>query len=220
MENQSNLPATMPTSYDDGWSDIDANDRVIQGDLLKCIDGVWTVDGLPAPKQLLPLATITALQLWKGQKPVQTLVKGRVNPWPNIDDLNAEIPQEEWEVGLDGKLREPWQRQFIVYLLDPETAASFTYANGTTGANRAVADLKNAIKWQRQLRGDHVVPLIELSNKPMPTKFGQKLRPHFQIIEWRNLDVGFSAAAPQLSLPTPAVADSGAAFDDEIPFTS
>jgi hypothetical protein len=51
MENVSSLPAIMP-AYDDGWNDIDANDRVIQGDLLKCVDGVWTVNGTTAPKHV------------------------------------------------------------------------------------------------------------------------------------------------------------------------
>jgi hypothetical protein len=218
MEEQSKLPATMP-SYDDGWNDTDANDRIIQGELLKCIDGNWTVNGTAAPKRLLPLATITVLQLWKEQTPVRTLVKGRDNPWPNLDDLNAEIPQEDWEVGLDGKLRPPWQRQFIVYLLDPDTAANYTFANGTAGASRAVANLKDAIKWQRALRGDHVVPLVELSNKPMPTKFGTKLRPHFQVIEWRNLDVGFTKEAPQQQqLPPPTTEGNGKDLNDQIPF--
>jgi hypothetical protein len=208
----------MPASYDDGWNDTDASDRVIQGDLLKCVDGNWTVNGAAAPKQLLALATITVLQLWKSQTPVRTLVKGRDNPWPNLDDLNAEIPQEEWEVGLDGNLRPPWQRQFIVYLLDPDTAANYTFANGTAGARNAVQDLKDAIKWQRALRGDRVVPLVELSKKPMKTKFGTKQRPHFQVVEWRNLDLGFSpGSSSQQQLPPPPNGNGGD-LNDQIPF--
>jgi hypothetical protein len=217
MEDHKSL-ATVPSAYDDGWSDTDASERIIQGDLIKCIDGNWTAkDGTTVPKRLLALATATVLQLWKDKTPVQTIVKRSGQPWPNIDDLNAEIPEEEWEVGLDGNLRPPWQRQFIIYLLDPETAANFTFANGTTGASIAVANLKDAIKWQRAIRGDHVLPLVELSNKPMKTKFGSKLRPHFQVVEWRNFEVGFSKeAAP--ALPPPASNGSGGELNDSIPF--
>jgi hypothetical protein len=209
----------MPAAFDDGWNDTEVNDRVISGDLIKCVDGVWTAkDGTAVPKRLLALATTTVLQLWKDKTPVQTIIKRPGQPWPNIDDLNAEIPEDQWELGLDGKLRPPWQRQFVIYMLDPETAANFTFANGTTGASIAVSNLKDAIKWQRAIRGDHVVPLVELSNKPMKTKFGSKLRPHFQVIEWRNLDVSFTKeAAPQLPLPAPNASD-GAPYDDKIPF--
>jgi hypothetical protein len=218
MSEQAKLPA-IPASYDDGWNDTDASERVIQGDLIKCIDGNWSAkDGTAVPKQLLALATTRVLQLWKDKTPVQTIVKRPGQPWPNIDDLNAEIPEEEWEVGLDGKLRPPWQRQYVIYFLDPDTAANFTFANGTTGASIAVSNLKDAIKWQRALRGDQVVPLVELSNKPMKTKFGSKLRPHFQVVEWRNLDVGLTQAAPPQQLPLPAPKADSELLSDEIPF--
>jgi hypothetical protein len=39
----------------------------------------------------------------------------------------------------------------------------------------------------RKLRGEHVVPVVELSAKPMKTQFGTKQRPHFNITDWRNL---------------------------------
>jgi hypothetical protein len=201
------LPALTPQG--DGWNDAEHDDRVIQGTLLKCVDGKWSAGGEPAPEKLMAVSTITVMQLWKGKKPVQTLIKQPGQPWPKLDDLNAEIPEGEWEVGLDGEPRPPWQKQFIIYLLEPESAATFTYANGTAGARQAVSDLKNSIKWQRTIRGDHVVPLVELSSKPMPTKFGTKQRPHFQIVEWRNLDVGFMQDAPAV-LPS----DMG----DAIPF--
>jgi hypothetical protein len=192
--------------------------RVIQGDLIKCVDGNWTAkDGTTVPKQLLALATTTVIQLWKDKTPVQTIVKKPGQPLPSLDDLNAEIPQEEWEVGLDGELRAPWQRQFIIYLLDPDTAANFTFANGTIGASIAVSNLKDAIKWQRAIRGEHVLPLVELSNKPMKTKRGTKLRPHFQVVEWRNLDVGFSKEATPM-LPPPDSNGEGGEFNDNIPF--
>jgi hypothetical protein len=218
MTSSQTLPATTPAAYDDGWNDIDANDRVIQGELIKCVDGQWSSkDGTPVPKRLLALATITMLQLWKNKIPVQTIVKRPGQPWPNVDELNAEIPQEDWELGLDGNLRPPWQRQFAIYLLDPDTAANYTFANGTAGASIAVSNLKDAIKWQRALRGDNVLPLVELSNKPMKTKFGSKLRPHFQIVEWRNLDAGFSVHPHQPQVPAPAeVVDDGRPWDDDV----
>ena len=90
---------------------------------MKCVDGKWTAGGEAAPEKLLALATITVMQLWKDKKPVQTLIKQAGQPWPKLDDLNAEIPQEDWELGLDGEPRPPWQKQFIIYLLEPERSS-------------------------------------------------------------------------------------------------
>jgi hypothetical protein len=218
MQSHQHVATTASLPIDDGWNDTDPNDRLIQGTLLKCVDGVWTAGGAAAPKQLLALATVTALQLWKLQKPVNTIVKRPGHPWPHIDDLNAEIPEEDWEVGLDGQPRAPWQKQFVVYLLEPNTAENFTFANGTAGANQAVQNLKNAVKGMRLLRGDHVVPLVELQSRPMKTKFGTKQRPHFHVIEWRNLDGGFtlpSGGEPQLALE-PTHDSDGVPYSDDL----
>jgi hypothetical protein len=204
---------------DDGWSDIEVDDRVIQGALAKCVDGHWsTKDGATPPKQLLALATTTVLQLWEDKMPVETIIKRSGQPWPDVDELNAKIPEENWEIGLDGEPRPPWQKQFVVYLLDPNSAAKFTFANGTVGARIAVANLKDQIKWMRAMRGDNVVPLVELSNKPMKTKFGQKLRPDFKIVGWRNLGVGLSKEAAPLQIGSVAPPSIGEEMRDSIPW--
>ena len=65
-----------------------------------------------------------------------------MQPLPDIDELNAKIPEEEWETGLDGKPRPPWQKQYIVYLVDPTDAGIYTYINGTFGARIAFDRLK------------------------------------------------------------------------------
>ena len=93
-------------------------------------------------------------------------------------------------MALNGKPRPPWVRQHIVYLLNPVDAAFFTFINGTVGAAIAVDRLKNKVVWMRQLRGSNVVPLVKLDTKPMKTRFGQKMRPEFTILEWRQLGGG------------------------------
>jgi hypothetical protein len=179
---------TIPT--DDGWSDTEADDRIIQGTLLRCVDGHWSDKaGTDLPKQLLALATTTVLQRWENKKPAETIVKRPGEPLPDIDELNTATHEEDWEIGIDGEPRPPWQKQWLLYLLDPNTAAKFTYANGTTGARIAVENLKDQIKWMRAMRSANVVPLVELVNKPMRTKYGQKLRPEFKVISWHELGV-------------------------------
>jgi hypothetical protein len=185
---QANLPTLVET---DGFDETEANDRVIQGELLKCVDGNWTDrDGLPVPEkaQLLALSTATIIQHWQNGRPIETIVKRPGVPLPDVDELNAKIPQSEWEEGVDGNPRPPWQLNKLVYLLDETTAERFTYASGTIGAQIAVENLRTRVKDMRFMRGATVLPVVELSCKPMKTKFGTKLRPEFKIVGWRDAD--------------------------------
>lgn len=178
---------------DDGFGDSAGRDRIIQGSIVRCVDGHWSDhDGISFPPEakMLALATAMALQHWKDQVPIETIVKQPNQPLPDLEELNAKIPKDEWELGLNDEPRPPWVRQHIVYLLNPVDAAFFTFINGTVGAAIAVDRLKNKVVWMRQLRGSNVVPLVKLDSKPMKTRFGQKMRPEFTILEWRQLAGG------------------------------
>jgi hypothetical protein len=183
-----NLPAN-PQS--DGWDDRDESGRIVRGTLIKCTDGIWTKAGETEPLspdlRLLAASTITILQHWFDNKPVQTIIKQAGVPLPDIDELNSRIPETEWEDGLDGNPRPPWQLQRIVYFIDPVTMAQYTFASGTFGARIAVEALKDAIYWRRAIEGPGIVPLIRLSAVPMKTRFGRKMRPDFVVDSWRNL---------------------------------
>jgi hypothetical protein len=169
---------------------------LIQGTILRCVDGHWTDrDKTPIPPNtpLMALGTAQAAQRWKDNLPIETIVKCPGKPLPDVDELNRKIPKKEWEVGLDGEKRPPWVRQHIVYLLDPVDASLFTFINSTIGASIAVERLKDKVKWMRALRSEKVVPVVKLDAKPMPTKKGMKQRPEFTILEWRDFG-GLSAA--------------------------
>ena len=191
-----NLPAVMGGG--DGFDDVDQNDRLIQGTILRCVDGVWSAkDGteLPPDKCYVALSTALALQRWENGLPAETIIKRPGEPLPDVDELNKKIPQKKWEKGIDGKPRPPWQKQYVVYLLDSATAAVFTFINSTKGAEIAVEHLKHRVKLMRALRGDRVVPVVKLDSKPMSTQFGVKQRPEFTITDWRELG-GSSSAVP------------------------
>lgn len=194
-ETISNLPAVVP---DDGFDNTDSADRLIQGSIIRCVDGVWSSrDGSDLPSALIGLATTEALQRWQDQKPAETIIRTPGQPLPDVDALNAKIPKKKWEAGLDGNPRPPWVKQHIVYLLDPRDASLFTYLNSTAGAWIAVRELRDKVAMMRKLRGVNVVPLIELSAKPMKTQFGMKQRPFFKIIDWRDLG-GSQTAVPAI----------------------
>jgi hypothetical protein len=210
---------------------IDTSERLIHGALLKCVDGRWSTQDEPdmTGTQLLALTTVRAIQRWQLKEPIETIVDSGAG-LPDIDKLNAAIPRTEWEPGLDGAPRPPWQRQFVVYLLDTSDASIFTFANGTIGACMAWERLVDRVNWMRALRGTTVFPLVTLDSRPMKTQFGTKLRPELSITEWRDLG---SAGSPSLestalrAIEAKTVAPVGEpikapttteTLDDEIPF--
>jgi hypothetical protein len=186
-------------NFDEGG---DTENRVIQGTFLKfTTDAIWrTGDGVAIEpgRRLIALGCATILQCWRGGMPVDTIVKEAGKDLPDIDTLNNKIPPDQWEVGLTGERRPPWQVQRVVYLLDPETAERLTFASGAIGARVAVSDLKDRVSTMQMLRGANVRPVIELSSKPMKTRFGVRQRPEFVITEW----IEFSDdGVPRLAAP-------------------
>lgn len=181
------LPATTSNGFVDPAEHNDG--QVIRGIILKCVEGNWTdADGarITAGTKLLAWATTQALQRWRNKLPVQTVIKKSGAPLPDVDELNSKIPQAQWETGLNGP-RPPWVKQQIVYLLNPIDGGEYTFISSTTGAAIAVERLRDKVKNMRMLRGEQVVPVVELGSKSMATKFGTKLRPDFGVVEWRNL---------------------------------
>jgi hypothetical protein len=173
---------------------IDTRERLIQGSLLKCVDGHWSTSDNPAMTghQLLGLGTIKALQRWHTDEPPETIVDEGAG-LPDVKALNASIPKDTWEIGLDGQPRPPWQMQYVVFLLDPNDASLFTFANGTIGARIAWERLINRVTWMRALRGATIYPVVTLDSRPMKTQYGTKQRPEFTPTDWR--DFGGSAEA-------------------------
>jgi hypothetical protein len=163
--------------------------QVIQGVLLKCVDGRWEDrDGLTPPDPLLAVGMLKCLQCWRdGQPQPGTIIERPDAPLPDVNELNSQIPKKQWEKGLDGEPRPPWQKQYVVYLINPDTGDLWTFINSTTGARIAYDRLQDKFKWMSALRGHNVVPAVKLDSRPMKTKFGQKMRPEFTVIEWREL---------------------------------
>jgi hypothetical protein len=169
---------------DDGFSGSLASGRLIKGTLARWTDSTHWVDrdGLALPSPLLVVAINEVLQMWKGGK--ATVIPDK--PLPVPDELNAAIPVREWEIGPDEKPRPPWQHVIVVYFVDLATGAFYTYAAPTVGAHIAYDALKESVITMRALRGTKCMPLVNLSERPMKTKFGMKVRPHFEIVGWKT----------------------------------
>jgi hypothetical protein len=185
---------------DDGFSAAFSADRTIKGTQVVWNDAQhWRDrDGLKPPDELLAVGTDNIVQRWKGGLPEVI----RNKPLPDPDVLNAAIPVDEWEVGLDGQKRPPWADTAVVYFIDPLTGAFFTFVSSTTGARIGVDHLKESVTGMRMLRGDRVLPLIKLGERPMKTRFGVKSRPHFEIVSWKEAGAPIlEEEAPKAALP-------------------
>jgi hypothetical protein len=169
--------------------DFTAN-RLIQGQLVKFSNGAWvTADGeeLSGTLELVAVNVTRVLQKWGDGRPLETRVLQPGEKLPNLEELNANAPQSEWREGPHGNLQGPWQAQYLVYLLYPDTAEAFTFATGTVGGGIAVRDLMDRVKWIRKFRGQQVYAVVSPSAASMKTRYGTRLRPHFVIKRWVGL---------------------------------
>jgi hypothetical protein len=162
-------------------------------------------DGLTPPSPMLVLAIDEALQRWRNNKPEYI----RDKPLPDKEQLNAAIPQEEWERTVDGKPRPPYTHIVVVLLVDLNTGVIYKYESPTYGARIAFDNLREAVITMRALRGERVMPLVNLAERPMKTQFGMGRRPHFEIITYKSQGGDTKAMPPKPTPPqlsAPAVA--------------
>jgi hypothetical protein len=187
-----------------------APDSVIVGAYLRCVDGAWACgeDKVPVGTKLLLLSCTACAQHWADGSVVdrEWAAPGRslgeiCDALTDVCDThNAEIPERNWERDANDNPRPPWSVSFAAYGIDEVSAEKYTFANGTVGARLAVLTLVDRVKTMRKLRGADVIPVVELANKEMKTKYGTKLRPEFKIVDWRRIGGG---PAPQIEQPKP-----------------
>src|SRR6516225_7117138 len=180
-------------------------DRVMRGTIARWAFSTGWVDrdGLPIPETMLVIGYITVLRRWKEKRPEYI----SEHPLPDPDELNKAIPVAEWETGLDGKPRRPWNLTYVIYLVDLKTGALYTYAHDTYGAMQAYNALEERIAVMRVLRGEHVYPIVRLEKRQWKSAtYGMQMRPHLEPTgDWRSPGTMQSvqrAPAPQISGPS------------------
>jgi hypothetical protein len=196
----------------DGWSEAAAGnaDRTIQGSILKCTNGEWLRGKEEAKmngQHLVAMATRDAHVKWKDQRPVEYLFREAGKPLVERDALD-DRDESQWEKGLDGNPKDPWANTRFLYLWDPKTGEKFTYSTSSYGGRGAVGDLADQITTMR-FAHPNAVPVVELSNAPMITKFGRRIKPFLRVVSWLNVS---GDEKPQ---PTPP---SNNALNDALPF--
>ena len=186
--------------------------RLIQGLLVKFSnEASWVIRGgeeLAGALELVAVNVTRVVQKWGDGQPIQTRVLEPGEKFPNLEELNANVPQSEWREGPDGKLHGPWQAQYLLYLLNPDTAERFTYATGTIGGGIAVRDLVDRVSWMRKFRGEQVYAVVSPSAAPMKTRYGTRPRLHFVIKRWVELSTdGALPLTEPSALSEPQTAD-------------
>jgi hypothetical protein len=139
------------------------------------------------------VATDIIIQRWQDQRVIETICS---KPLPNSDLLSEAVPRNKWELDLNGKPRPPYEKAFVVYFLDLDSAERSTFINSTVGSAIAVSTLKDKVYWMRKMRGAGVVPQVEFTWAPMGTRFGIKKRPDFKVLNWVDFTPGGSTLPP------------------------
>ena len=200
-EYQTQLPAITSDGFDD-YDDGD-NSTIIKGTKLKFSnDAEWTTGGgqaIAAGREFLAIEIFRVTQKWL---PDISAPETRVlapDEKPDIDALNEAAPREEWTEKF-GKMCGPYQFAYVLYLIDHQTLAPFTFIASTAGGSIAVRNLRQATYLARRIRGPNVFPKVRLADEYMKTQFGGRQRPCFDIVGYETLgsnDAKLAAAAPK-----------------------
>jgi hypothetical protein len=223
----------MASNDDDGV----ARNALQGATLLRFVDGSYSDkdrNPIPIGTQLLVREIDVILQRWQGG--VATIaprdpVTGKL---ADPDQLNEQVPIEQWEADLNGNPRPPWERYFIIRLVNVDTGQQFCFVSATASASMAYSDLKGAMETKRFLHGVDLFPFVELRTKMWkPKKFAARPRPYFHPIHWMRPGGGdvpsiagpAAPAAKQIAAPVKQIEQSTAPkkttreiIDDEIPF--
>jgi hypothetical protein len=215
-------PAAAPAN--DGWGDAaaEASERMIRGTLLKFADWRWTTGKEATPvadgTKLVALATVAMWVRWESGKPAEYRMRESGRRLPDREELGHN-DESQWDKDLSGEPQDPWRNTRLVYLVDPNTAAAFTFSTSSWGGRGAVSDLGDQIARMRSVHAD-AVPIVELRSAEMPTKYGRKSKPMFKIVEWKTADA--EQPAPVERQITMQKAKQEVArindMDDEVPF--
>jgi hypothetical protein len=200
-----NLPITpqqhQPANSDDGWSDAAAESatNLIRGTLLKFADWKWRkgveATEVPTGTQFVAVGTAAAWVYWRGGKPDRDrdIVREPGKPLPDRKEL-GELDQSAWELGPDGKPRDPWVNTRFVYFLDPVSVEMLTFSTSSFGGRSAVSALGDQIIRMRNFSKSNALAVVELGAAEMKTKFGLKSKPVLKIVRWYRSGDGTDTA--------------------------
>jgi hypothetical protein len=205
-------PSFGDSDYDDGFSDSPSSNQTMRSSYLRWTEQLHWIDrdGLPPPSPMLVHGVGESVRRWRTVDGVKQPEDITTKPLPDPEELNRTTPQSEWERQLDGSMGAGWKHEVFFYLVNLGTGERYTFSNSTSGAHIAWDLLHEAVITMRALRGTRCFPLVNLTERPMKSKYrpgGMGMRPHFEIVDWK-VPGGDPAAispkpTPQIAAPTP-----------------
>lgn len=195
---------------DDGWdaAGTEEAEHLIRGVLLRFHDWRYVAGKqgtlIPDGTQLVALATVALWQRWENGKVVEAILREPGKLLPAREELGR-LDTATWEKDANGTPRDPWVNTRLVYFVHPVSAAIYTFSTSSGGGRSAVSALAGAIKRMRSVNST-AVPIVKLGGEEMPTKFGLKSKPKFEIVGWK----GIAETEP----PTQLTADTSTVVPD------
>jgi hypothetical protein len=220
---------------DDGFGAeaADQGGRLIQGAILKFDintgEYATSANSVPLGTEMDVHKVLALVQRWDPGPPrrcVDTKFRDpQTGKLPDVKQLGAD--ESTWIVGLDGKRENPWKEGRFLYLMDSRTGEIFTLVASGVGAIGAVRDLSAQIEVTRG-KYPGALPMIELRNAPMKTRYGLKKKPFFRVKSWRGVSVNEGGGgkpkqveqtpAKQITQQNPPAKVANEFFDDAVPF--
>jgi hypothetical protein len=201
--------------------------NLIVGRMLKfTIDSKYKVDKadiLPDNTTLVAIDVTTAWVKWDDDKPSEHRITQPGQGHPDRADL-PDQDKATWKPALNGEPSDPWRDTRYLRLIDPRTGQDYTFVTDTYGGRKAVGDLKSQITNIR-FAYPGAVPVVRLASTMMKTSFGQKPRPEFKVVDWRNKNntavqlthaLQNKAAEEKQTEIEPPFNDQIPSFDDEL----
>jgi hypothetical protein len=125
------------------------------------------------------------------------------------DELDDQ-DEKTWEVGLDGKPKDPWVLMNELPVENAETGERLLFTTSSFGGKIAVEKVVGTYSVNLRKKLDKGLPIIALAVGEMKTKaYGKVPRPDFPIVRWEN----DSGEAVDITPPP-----KGSDMNDEIPF--
>jgi hypothetical protein len=203
------------SDYDDGFAESTSSTGA-RSSFLRWTEQLHWIDrdGIAPPSPMLVHGVDESVRRWREINGVKQPEDITTKPLPDPEELNQTTPKSEWTRQLDGSIGAGWKHEVFVYLVNLGTGERYTYSNSTAGAHIAWEMLREAVITMRSLRSTKCYPLVNLAERPMPSRYrpnGMGMRPHFEIIGWKTPGEPGAVpeqSTPQLTTPTePASAD-------------
>jgi hypothetical protein len=159
--------------------------------------------------------TVQTFEKWVNKQLVRRIGVSVRQVLPERDTL-GDLDATRWELGADGKPRDPWTQYDYLRLQRLSDKEHIVFRTNTHGGRRAIWSFIKPEDRKKLNAG--LLPVVTIgSGSYTHTKYGRTLEPIFKIMRWANAD-GSDAPPEPPKKKLRAVETLNDALDDDIPF--